>query len=170
MEPVRGGFLANLAPQYMGKLEKFRPNITAVEWDFRFIQSIPQVKMTLSGMSNFEQLKENISIYQTNQPLSEEERNVLFEIGSDMTAKKTLACTSCRYCVTYCPQGLEIPKMIKLYNKHICSGDGTIASAAMEDFAEDKMPSACLGCRACEEVCPQNIKISEMMADFAERC
>ncbi len=169
MEPVRGGSLANLAPEYAAKLKALRPDATVVDWAFRFLQSLPEVKMTLSGMSNFEQLKENIDTYADRQPLSEEEMNLLFTIGKDMTSKKTLACTSCRYCTTYCPQELNIPWFIELYNEHIYSGGGFIAPMAMESLTEDKMPSACLGCRACEEVCPQNIKISEMMADFAEK-
>ncbi len=169
MEPVRGGSLANLAPEYEAKLKALRPQATIAEWAFRFLQALPEVKMTLSGMSNFEQLKENIDTYAESKPLSADEMNTLFEIGKEMTSKKTLACTSCRYCTTHCPQELNIPWFIELYNEHIYSGGGFIAPMAMEALTEDKLPSACLGCRACEEVCPQNIKISEMMADFTEK-
>ncbi len=169
MEPVRGGSLAKVAPEYEGKLKALRPERGAVEWAFRFIQSLPEVVLTLSGMSNFEQLKENISIYETSEPLTAEERAALDYIAWAMTSKKTLPCTACRYCVDHCPQGLNIPWIIELYNEHLYSGGGFIAPMALGALPEDKLPSACLGCGACEAVCPQNIKISEMMSDFTEK-
>ena len=85
-----------------------------------------------------------------------------------MTSKNTLPCTACRYCTTHCPQQLNIPWLIELYNEHIYSGGGFIAPMAMGSMEENQKPSACLGCKACEAVCPQNIKISEMMQEFAQ--
>lgn len=93
----------------------------------------------------------------------------LLEIAKEMTSKNALPCTSCRYCTTHCPQELNIPWLIELYNEHIYSGGGFIAPMAMGSLDDSKKPSACLGCQACEAVCPQNIKISEMMADFASK-
>ena len=125
--------------------------------------------MTLSGMSNLEQLKENIATYETEQPLNAEETELLFGISSEMTAKNTLPCTGCRYCTSHCPMELGIPELIELYNEHVYSGGGFLAPMAIDALPEEKRPSACLSCRACESVCPQNIKISEMMSDFVER-
>ncbi len=169
MEPVRGGSLAGLAEPHEKKLKALRSEATMAEWAFRFLQSIPAVTLTLSGMSNFEQLKENIDTYETAKPLNEAEMNTLFEIAEIMTSKKTLPCTSCRYCTSHCPQGLDIPWLIKLYNEHVYSGGGFIAPMALSALPKDKVPAACLGCGACEAVCPQNIKISEMMAEFVEK-
>ncbi len=168
MEPVRGGSLVSLKPEYEEKLRELRPNVSNAEWAFRFVQSLPEVKMTLSGMSNFDQLKENIDTYQKAEPLNETEMNTLIKIGRLMTGKN-LPCTACKYCVTHCPQGLDIPWIIELYNEHVYSNGGFIAPMAMSALGEDKLPSACLACGACEAVCPQTIKISEMMADFAEK-
>ena len=86
-----------------------------------------------------------------------------------MTSKNTLPCTACRYCTDHCPMELDIPKIIELYNEHVYSGGGFLAPMAIGAMPDDKKPSACIGCRACEAVCPQNIKISEMMSDFVER-
>ena len=86
-----------------------------------------------------------------------------------MTAKITLPCTSCCYCTAHCPMELRIPELIELYNEHVYTGDGYVAPVVIGAFPDEKKPSACLGCRACEAVCPQNIKISEMMRDFVER-
>ena len=169
MEPVRGGSLAKLDDFYMSKLRQLRPHASPAEWAFRFLQTLPAVTVTLSGMSTMEQLEENLVIYEEPHPLTAVEMQTLFSIASAMTSKKILPCTSCRYCTTHCPQGLDIPRLIGLYNEHIYSGGGFIAPMALEALPADKLPSACLGCGACEAVCPQNIKISEMMKDFAEK-
>ena len=118
-------------------------------------------------MSNFDQLKKNIETYQTEKPLSEDEFNTLLGIAKDMTAKTTVPCTACRYCVDHCPQQLDIPKLLSLYNEHSYTGGGFIAPMVMSTLPDDKKPSACLGCGSCEAVCPQQIKISEALADFA---
>ncbi len=169
MEPVRGGSLAKLKPEYEEKLKFFRPEATTAEWAFRFLQTLPQVTVTLSGMSNFDQLKENIATYEKAEPLNDEEFNTLLNFAKEMTKTKMLPCTACRYCTTHCPQGLNIPWLIELYNEHNYSNGGFIAPMALRALTDDKLPSACIGCRACEAVCPQNIKISEMMADFTEK-
>ncbi|MBO5165763.1 MAG: aldo/keto reductase [Lachnospiraceae bacterium] len=167
MEPVRGGSLVNLAEEYQNRLHSLKPKRSLAEWAFRFLQSIPGVTMTLSGMSNMEQLAENIKTYETKEPLTDAEMDTLLTIAREMTSKNTLPCTGCKYCTTHCPQGLNIPWFIELYNEHIYSGGGFIAPMAMSSLAEDKKPSACLGCKACEMVCPQKIKIADMMTDFA---
>jgi predicted aldo/keto reductase-like oxidoreductase len=169
MEPVRGGKLVNIEEEYEAQLKEMRPNATVVEWAFRFLQSISTVTMTLSGMSNLEQLKENIATYETEDPLNEFEIEKLLEVGVAMTAKITLPCTGCCYCTSHCPMELGIPELIELYNEHVYTGDGYVAPVVIGAFPDEKKPSACLGCRACEAVCPQNIKISEMMRDFVER-
>lgn len=169
MEPVRGGKLVHLDPVYEARLKELRPEASAVEWAFRFLQSVPGVTVTLSGMSDMAQLKDNIAIYESDQPLLEAEVRELFAVARDMTAKDTLPCTECRYCTGHCPKGLDIPKIIGLYNESVYSGSGYLSSMAFSIMPEEKRPSACVGCRACEAVCPQNIKISEMMRDFVER-
>lgn len=166
MEPVRGGKLVNLPDKYLAKLKAMRPDETAAEIAFRFIQSIPQVGVTLSGMSNFEQLKENIKTFEESKPLSDGEKNELFAMAREMTGAKSLPCTACRYCTNYCPKGIDIPEIIKLYNEHVFSDGGFLAPMALGAIDDDKRPAACVGCRSCEAVCPQQIKISEMMKDF----
>ncbi len=169
MEPVRGGSLVNLKPEHEEKLKVLRPDTTNAEWAFRFLQGIPEVVVTLSGMSNFEQLKENIATYEANKPLNEDEIKTLLNIAEEMTKKNVLPCTSCRYCTSHCPMELNIPWLIELYNEHNYSNGGFIAPMALSALEKDKLPSACIGCKACEAVCPQNIKISEMMSDFTEK-
>lgn len=169
MEPVRGGKLATLLPEHAARLAALRPEETVPGWAFRFLQTIPQVTVTLSGMSNFAQLSENIRTFSEFAPLQEKEWTELLAIANEMTSKIALPCTACRYCTTHCPQGLDIPRLIELYNEHAFSDGGFIAPMYLSSISADKRPNACIGCRACEEVCPQNIKISEVFADFVSR-
>jgi predicted aldo/keto reductase-like oxidoreductase len=167
MEPVRGGKLASLEPKYETALRNLRPDETTVGWAFRFLQSIGATTV-LSGMSNMEQLKQNIDIFSENKPLSDEEMSVILKIADDMVNPKTLPCTACRYCTTHCPMELDIPFLISLYNEHYFSDGGFIAPMALMSLTDDKQPSACIGCGSCEAVCPQQIKIPEALAKFSE--
>ena len=119
-------------------------------------------------MSNFEQLQENIETFAAEKPLNKEEMQELMSVVEGML-DGSLPCTACRYCTSHCPKGLNIPDLISLYNEHRFSGGGFIAPMVVSTLAEDKRPTACVGCRSCEKVCPQQIKISEAMADFGKR-
>ncbi len=169
MEPVRGGKLASLAAEDEKKLKAFRPNDSIASWAFRFLLALPEVKVILSGMSDMKQVKDNIKTFEEAKPLNAEESAVLDAIAREMLAKTSLPCTACRYCTSHCPKHLDIPELIKLYNEHRFTGGGFIAPMVVSALAEEKRPSACIGCRSCEKVCPQQIKISEMMKDFTAR-
>ncbi|MCH5161292.1 MAG: aldo/keto reductase [Clostridiales bacterium] len=169
MEPLRGGKLANLPDKYALKLKELRSDETAAGMAFRFLQSLPQVGVTLSGMSNFDQLKANIETFETDKPLNVEEIATLHAFAKEMTSAKSLPCTSCRYCTSHCPKGIDIPEIIKLYNEHIFTGGGFLAPMALGAIAEDRRPNVCVSCRSCEAVCPQQIKIADMMKDFVDK-
>ena len=169
MEPVRGGKLATLPEEYSKILAEANKDYSAPEWAFRFVQNIPEVVLTLSGMSNFQQLKENIDTFEERKPLTEREENALMRVTDAMIEKTSLPCTSCRYCTDHCPMELDIPKIIELYNEHTMTGGGFIAPMVIGTLPESKRPAACIGCQSCEAVCPQQIKISDMMRDFASK-
>ena len=169
MEPLRGGKLASLEDENAAVLKGLRPEEGIPAWAFRFLQSIPGVTMVLSGMSNFQQMQENIAVFEEDKPLDEKEMAVLLEVADRMVKKIVLPCTACHYCVSHCPKGLDIPALLELYNEHCFTGGGFIAPMALMAVPEEKKPGACIGCRSCEAVCPQQIKISEAMADFAAR-
>lgn len=168
MEPLRGGKLAKLSEEDTNKLKTLRPDEDIPAWAFRFLQAIPEVTMILSGMSNFEQLKDNIATFEEDKPLNEKEMDTLLSIADGMLNGR-VPCTACHYCVSHCPQGLDIPNLLELYNEHVFTGGGFIAPMALMAIPEEKHPSACIGCRSCEAVCPQQIKISEIMTDFADK-
>ena len=169
MEPLRGGKLASLEGENAAVLKGLRPEEGIPAWAFRFLQSIPGVTMVLSGMSNFQQMQENIAVFEEDKPLDEKEMAALLEVADRMVKKIALPCTACHYCVSHCPKGLDIPALLELYNEHCFTGGGFIAPMALMAVPEEKKPGACIGCRSCEAVCPQQIKISEAMADFSAR-
>ena len=166
MEPLRGGMLTKLPEDGMKRLEELRPGVKPVEWAFRFEQSIPGVKMVLSGMSQMDQMMENISIFDEKKPLNEKEIAVLTDIAKGMVNGKIVPCTSCKYCVSHCPKGLDIPSFMWHYNETKFTGGGFISAMYIMSLPKDKVPAACIGCRSCEKVCPQTIKISEAIKEL----
>lgn len=169
MEPLRGGRLASLPETDAAKLKALRPDEGIPAWAFRFLQTIPEVKVVLSGMSSMEQLQDNIHTYETDKPLHDEEMKALLGIAEEMVKKDSLPCTACHYCVSHCPKGLNIPELIELYNEHCFTGGGFIAPMALMAVPKEKLPSACVGCKSCEAVCPQQLKISAAMSDFTQK-
>ena len=169
MEPLRGGKLASLAAEDEAKLKALRPDEEIYEWAFRFLLSVPSIKVILSGMSNQEQLEKNIKTFEEEKPLSAEECKTLLGIADKMLSVGTVPCTACHYCVSHCPQELDIPHLLALYNEHVYTGGGFIAPMALSALPDDKKPSACLQCGSCETVCPQQIHIPEILADFAAK-
>ena len=169
MEPLRGGKLAKLQPEHEASLKALRPEEEIPAWAFRFLQSIPSVTMILSGMSTQEQLEKNLATFAEDKPLTEAEMKTLMEIAAQMLSRGTVPCTACHYCVSHCPMGLDIPYLLSLYNEHAYTGGGFIAPMALSALPADKLPQACLQCRSCEQVCPQQIKISEVLADFSQK-
>lgn len=168
MEPLRGGKIARLPEKEEAILKGLRPEEGIPAWAFRFLQSIPEVTVVLSGMSDMEQLKDNVRTFEKDLPLNEKEMETLLSVADGMLNGR-LPCTACHYCTSHCPQGLDIPSLLELYNEHSFTGGGFIAPMALMAVPKEKRPSACVGCRSCEAVCPQQIKISEAMADFVSR-
>lgn len=167
MEPLRGGKLAD-APENMKKeMLAMRPDESIPAWAFRFLQSIGAT-MVLSGMSDMKQLKENIAVWETDKPLSPEEFDRIIALADYETQKGGLPCTACHYCTSHCPQELPIPELIALYNEHKITGGGFLAPMAVGSMPQNKRPANCIGCQNCEQVCPQQIKISKAMKEFSE--
>ena len=165
MEPVRGGRLARLAPEDEAELRRLRPDESIPAWSFRFLQSLPQVAVILSGMSSLEQLQDNLRTFRAARPLSAGEEETLLSIARRMTAG--VPCTACRYCTSHCPRELDIPALLMLYNDYIFSNGGLLVPRAVQSLPPEKRPSACAACRSCEQICPQQIQIADVLADFA---
>lgn len=165
MEPVRGGKLAKLSDENEALLRKQNPDASTASWAFRFLQGLPNVKVILSGMSDEEQVKDNLKTFEMAKSLSDEENAVLMKIADDI--KNTVPCTACRYCCDDCPQGIDIPLMMNVYNDLSFSMEVGVAMR-LEGFPKDKQPSACINCGKCARLCPQSINIPEYMKALDE--
>ena len=166
MEPVRGGKLAKLDATNEARLKALRPDESVAAWGFRFLQNLPNVTMVLSGMSNMEQMQDNIKTFSEEKPITEEEQALLFDIAEGM--KDSVPCTACRYCVDGCPMGLDIPTFLATYNE-LRVAPSTNAVMHIEFMEEDKKPSACIACGKCTHICPQNIDIPGALRDLTDR-
>ncbi len=163
MEPVRGGRLANFEDAAMKAL---RPEESIAAWGFRFLQGLDNVHMILSGMSNMEQLQENIATFAQRKPLNERELEAAFTAADCM--KDAVPCTACRYCCDGCPMGLDIPMMMGVCSE-LRFADSLNSAMILQFTSQDKQPSACIACGKCTKVCPQGIDIPGIMKELTER-
>ena len=150
MEPVRGGKLAHV-------------DAIPVDEAFRFVNGTKGVTVTLSGMSNLEQVKDNIRIFDARNPLSDEETARILETAESL--KTGVPCTACRYCCDGCPAGLDIPTLLKAYND-LSYGFSFSPMMFLESLPEEQRPAACLECGQCNSVCPQGIDVPKAFAEL----
>lgn len=169
MEPLRGGFLCELSDAQMAPLEKLRPQVTAREWAFRWLETVVPGAVVLSGMGSPEMVEGNARIFSEPAPLDDAEMQAVSELAREMAEGIGVPCTACRYCTDYCPQGLDIPELLALYNEMKSRGESTgfIAPMRISTLPEDKRPSACVACGSCARVCPQQIEIPKALATLA---
>ncbi len=168
MEPVKGGQLANLPEKEREKLLRLDPDASPASYAIRFTASLEGVFLILSGMSNMEQLTDNMSFMGDNfVPLTEEEKAVLFDIAESMNDARLIPCTACNYCTEACPKKLPIAEAFSLYNKNI-KGDRRTKKeyAALESSSR---LSECLSCGKCEKACPQKIEIIKKLRTVKDR-
>lgn len=164
MEPVRGGRLAKLNETDEARLHAVRPEESTASWAFRWLQGLPNVKMILSGMSDMAQMEDNVHTFSERKPLSDEERDILLNIAEGM--KNSVPCTACRYCCEDCPRGLDIPRLLSLYNEMRFSPSFNVGMT-IDSLDENRRPQACIGCGKCAGICPQKIDIPEAMKEFS---
>ena len=166
MEPVRGGKLAALSDANTAKLKALRPEESVPAWCFRFLQSLPNLGVVLSGMSDIAQMQDNLNTFACEKPLTESETALLMEIAEEL--KNSVPCTACRYCCDGCPAGLDIPMLLSIYND-LCYEASVISSMRVEALPVEKRPSACVSCGQCSAICPQNIDIPAVLAECSQK-
>ena len=168
MEPLRGGILVSLDDEDLQPLRALRPDANVIEWAFSYVRNVEGVGVILSGMSDMDQLRENVALFERNDELSRTEEEALLALGKKLAGAKGVPCTACHYCVSHCPKDLDIPRLLELYNEHLSRPSfAFIAPMALGAMPPEKHPSACIGCGSCSAVCPQQIDIPEALADFA---
>ena len=164
MEPGRGGKLASLGEDE-ATLKAMRPDESIPAWAFHWLQRLPNVKMILSGMSNFEQMVDNVKTFGELNALSDEESNLVLSIAEKL--KNAIPSTGCRYCCKGCPMELNIPLLISLYNDHNFAPSINIG-IRLDSLGEDKQAKNCIGCGQCSQICPQGIDVPKYMSEMAE--
>lgn len=171
MEPVKGGLLANLAPDCAEMLKEADPEASQASWAIRFAASLPNAAMVLSGMTTPEQVEDNLARMSDFQPLSGEESDLCLKVAEVIRSKASIPCTACRYCVDGCPKNIAIPDYFKQMNEIAKFGDAKIPSAKSNyDYTAQNHGKAsdCIECRQCEEHCPQHLPITELLKETAK--
>ncbi|MEA5050428.1 MAG: aldo/keto reductase [Oscillospiraceae bacterium] len=164
MEPVKGGALSAFAPSVGALLETAAPGASPASWGMRFAGSLDGVGVVLSGMNTLGQLRDNIATFEHFEPLTESERGVLDTVVAALRAIPTVPCTGCGYCRSGCPVQMDIPGILALLNNYTVYGHLESAKRMYDLFAAKQTKAAdCLGCGACEGVCPQGIPIIESL-------
>jgi predicted aldo/keto reductase-like oxidoreductase len=166
MEPLRGGKLATLSQEAEEILKKEEPEKSVASWAMRWLMDLPQVAVVLSGMSDIRQAEDNIKTFKEYKPLNINEKKVLHEACEVYRPTVAVACTDCRYCTDDCPMGLDIPRIIGVYNE--VKLDHIWRLSFLGNLPENKRPNACTACGICKTHCPQGLDIPAHMAELNE--
>ena len=172
MEPVKGGTLAKVPPAIEEKMKALRPDMSVASWALRFAAGLDGVMVVLSGMSNMEQLCDNISFMKKFEKLNGEEEALVKEAVAALNANPFIPCTGCAYCVDGCPKNIPIPKYFSLYNadRQEIPGKGITPQGNYYDNLTLEFGAAgdCIECGRCEGICPQHLRIKKYLKEVAE--
>jgi predicted aldo/keto reductase-like oxidoreductase len=170
MEPIKGGRLADPPQQIVDLFKAVDPDASPASWALRYAASLEGVITVLSGMSNVEQMKENISVMKHFKPLTEEEYAVIEQAGAILASMPTIPCTSCGYCMKACPKSVAIYGVFQAANMFKQYGDLTAAKGSYKwntSGLSMGKASDCIACGLCEDVCPQHISIRDELKKAA---
>ncbi len=171
MEPLRGGLLANPPKAVVDAYAQFKDQRSPVEWAFRYLYTMPEVKCILSGMSNWEQLVDNLNIFDLpEQPsLSDEEKALYKKVKDTYISLTKTRCTGCQYCQP-CPMGVKIPDIFQRYDTSLLHAQGSFKDGYAKIVADEHDASRCVQCGQCEAACPQHLPIIQYLQEIHEEC
>lgn len=170
MEPVKGGSLAVVPEKAERLFKQSAPNMSVSSWAIRYVAGLEGVEMVLSGMSDLQQLQDNTAYMRDFKPLSAKEHQIVAQAVEIIQEAIAIPCTSCQYCVKYCPQNIPIPQYFALYNnkKQTEFRQYYIQQVYYNNYVKTHgKASDCISCRACERQCPQQLKIADLMPEVA---
>lgn len=164
MEPVRGGYLATLDEQRAKPFLEMEPNRSIASWAIRWVSSLPQVTVVLSGMSDMAQLEDNVSLLTNFEPMNEKELEAVAKVVEEIRKVNDIPCTGCRYCMD-CPMGVDIPEIFAIYSRlKIFGKDKSFVEDYKEVMENGNGAEHCIGCQQCMNHCPQSIEIPDKLA------
>lgn len=164
MEPVRGGYLATLDEQRAKPFLEMEPNRSIASWAIRWVESLPQVTVVLSGMSDMAQLEDNVSLLTNFEPMNEKELEAVAKVVEEIRKVNDIPCTGCRYCMD-CPMGVDIPEIFAIYSRlKIFGKDKSFVEDYKEVMENGNGAEHCVGCQQCMNHCPQSIEIPDKLA------
>ena len=164
MEPIKGGSLAAFAEDITAKFRGLDPDASTASFALRWIGTLPNVKVVLSGMSNMGQVEDNLKTFGEFKPLSDEEQKTIKEIVDLINSRVQNGCTGCAYCMP-CPAGVDIPGCFKAWNTyHMYQNYNVVKWSWEKAMGEAKQAKNCIKCGKCEGACPQKISIREDLA------
>ena len=170
MEPVKGGSLANPPAAVKKLFNEYHPDMSYASWAVRFVASLDGIITVLSGMSNIDQMEDNLSYMKKFQPLNEEEQKIIQQAQRILGNSSTIPCTACHYCTEGCPKHIPIPEIFTAMNKQL--GNGQMAEA-VSDYQKVNvsggLASECIDCKQCEHVCPQHLGITGYLKQCADK-
>lgn len=165
MEPVKGGMLANLPESAMELLTAYDKDASPASYALRFVASLDNVMMVLSGMSTLSQVQENIRIMNEVNPLTEQEKVLLQKVTERINESTAIPCTACGYCMEVCPKNIAIPGLFGLYNNYKTTGNFSNMYYNRAVYNKGKA-SDCINCHLCEKNCPQHIQIPKELKNI----
>lgn len=172
MEPVKGGTLANVPEEAAELFKKYDESMSISSWAIRFAASLENVMMVLSGMSNIEQVADNVGYMQDFKPLSPKEEEMVRQAADIIGSKIAVPCTGCSYCTAGCPKHIAIPQYFSLYNEEMLETAQKNWTPNMESYKQLTQTFGkagdCIGCGRCEGICPQHLPIIEHLRSVAE--
>ncbi|MDR2420477.1 MAG: aldo/keto reductase [Oscillospiraceae bacterium] len=164
MEPIKGGQLASEESVFGAELKKAAPDVSVASWALRYVASLDGLITILSGMSAFEQLADNVKTFEGIEKLTDADRALLDRAIETINSVPSVPCTRCNYCAPNCPQKINIPALIGLYNEYLVyrSADGIKRTYGFMTGQGGKAGD-CVACKTCEEHCPQRIDIADTL-------
>lgn len=167
MNPLKGGQLSTLSPAAVDLLKKENSNASPSSWSLRYVASLDNVFVVLSGMSEMSHMIDNVKTFTNFKPLTEKEQKVLSNAIAVYKSSGAITCTYCQYC-TGCPIGIDIPKTFNIYNEYKSDGNKAKFIAAYESVKAGKRAGDCISCGICKPKCPQKLDIPNLMKEVSK--